>query len=416
MALVKGDKGESLPGDVKTTGRLYYEDPYARQADGKVLRVHGDWVAMDQTIFFPEGGGQPGDLGTLSIGSETFHVGGVRYASGAIFHHLDRPVPESLVGERMAQKIDWDRRYRLMKAHTTTHVLNATLREVLGFHVRQMGSQNGVDSTRFDIAHYKNIGPDETAAIEERVNAAIFAGAEVTTDVMRRGDAEAQYGFFIYQGGFVPFDELRIVKVDGIDTEACAGTHLKNIQEVSLFKLLGVSQIQNNVYRLRYSVGDAALHHYQESEGVLNEIMKLLGSARDVTLQKVTRLFEDNKDQAKQLGDLEESLLQINANASRVERDGAPTTYFFKSSVSKDRAMRHIVRMARTGKKQAYFVVFSDGAVFIRSKDLDSLNFRDSAALFSGYEVANASPDMMVFTGELEAGAAWDVARKVLAG
>jgi alanyl-tRNA synthetase len=300
-----------------------------------------------------------------------------------------------------------------MRAHSATHLLNATLKSVLGFHVRQMGAQKGEDASRFDISHYKNVGPAEIQEIEGRINEAIFSGAPISTEVMPRGVAESKYGFFIYQGGFVPFDELRIVTIDGIDTEACAGTHLRDIREANLFKVLGVSQIQNNVYRIRYTVGGGALAHFQEAETVLGEITGILGSSRDVTVAKVQKLAAEAKDMGKRLGDYEATLLDAESRASQVTAEGAPTTYFFRSVVPKDAAMRHIIRMARSGQNQVFFVVFKDGAVLARSKDVQ-VNFRDHEGAFGNANVLRASPDMVVFGGPLEAGAAWDTARGIV--
>ncbi len=414
MALDANKATHAFPTGQAPTDRLYYQDPYARTAEGRVQSIHGDWVVLDQTLFYPEGGGQPADTGTLRLGSDTFDVVETRYAQGTIFHRLASAPPQDLLGQLVHQEIDWSRRRALMQAHSATHLLNATLRQVLGFHVRQMGAQKGTDASRFDIAHYKNIPREQLQEIEERCNEAIFRGAPISTEVMPRGKAEDRYGFFIYQGGFVPFDTLRIVTVEGIDTEACAGTHLRDIQEASLFKILGVSQIQNNVYRFRYSVGQAALEHFQGAERLVTDLNDLLGSSRDVVLPKVTKLLEETKEASKLLGTYEEQLIQLQATDARVTEPGKPDLYFFKSPIPRERAMRHIIRMAKTGNNLAYFAVFKDGAVFIRSRDI-KLDLRDAAARFDGFEIQNAAQDMIVFGGQPEAGAAWDIARKLLA-
>ncbi|MEO1270907.1 MAG: alanine--tRNA ligase-related protein, partial [Myxococcota bacterium] len=410
----------SWPASSSHTERLYDEDPYATSGDAKVLSVHGDWVVLDRTIFFPEGGGQPFDQGTIRIDGSSFDVAEVHYHDGTVYHRLTEAPSADLQGEQVSLAVDWSRRYGLMRAHSATHLLNATLRQVLGFHVRQMGAQKGVEASRFDIAHYRTITPDQIQEIEGRINEVIFSGAPISTEVMDRGKAEERYGFFIYQGGFVPFDQLRIVTMgeggldEAIDIEACAGTHLRDIREAALFKLLEVKQIQNNVYRLRYSVGDEALSFFQRSEQLLNAMVRAVGSARDDALHKVNKLVEETKEQSKLLGSYEESLLRLQANASRDSVETQPTLYFFKSTVPKDSAMRHIIRMARTGKNQAYFVVFGDGALFIRSKDLKAIDFKASIEQFEAFEVQKSSPDMVVFGGQPEAGAAWDVGRRIM--
>lgn len=415
MDLGQKSSKPSLPSLSQDTRRLYYEDPYATDADAKIIHAQGQWLALDQTLFYPDGGGQPADHGVIRVGSESFVVEDARVHNGVVFHKINREVPQELVGEGAHLELDWARRYQLMKAHSTTHLLNATLKQVLGFHVRQMGAQKGVDATRFDISHYQTIGPDQIAEIEERVNEAIFAGAPISTEVMERGKAESKYGFFIYQGGFVPFDNLRIVTVEGIDTEACAGTHLRDIREASLFKLLGVSQIQNNVYRLRYSVAGGALSHFHDAEEVLGQIEAELGTARDVTAQKVKNLFKEAKEQAKRLGDYEEAILRLEAQNARQKAEGGPSLFFFKSAIPKDNAIKHLIRMARTDKNQAFFVVFKDGAILVRSKDV-KVDLRDAQEkLAQRGEILRATPDMVIFGGEVEAGAAWDLGRSLFA-
>ncbi len=415
MGLGQRAEEVALPTDLPATDRLYDEDARAEVADARVTGVHGDWVALDRTILYPEGGGQPGDHGVLTIDGERFEVVDSQIRGGTIFHRLDRGAPSDLVGERVGVELDWGRRHALMRGHSATHLLNAVLRQRLGFHVRQMGAQKGVEASRMDVAHYKPIDGDEIAEIEGRINAAIFAGARIWTEVRSRGAAEAEHGFSIYQGGFVPSDRLRVVHIEGLDAEACAGTHLADVREIGLFKILGVSQIQNNVHRFRYAVGPEALAQHHGVGRLLDALIEVIGAPSEVAVGRVSRLIEENKRQGKLLDECEAALLQIAADAAREDRGGV-ALHAFRSPVSKDRAMRHVVRMARSGQRQAFFVVFEEGAVFIRSKDRGDLDLQRSVDRFGAFEVQRSAPDMIVFGGAIEAEAAWEIGRQIVWG
>ncbi len=146
--------------------------------------------------------------------------------------------------------LDWERRYSLMKAHTGTHLVNGAARRVLGEHVWQSGTQKGVESTRLDISHYRRLTAEEIHKIERLANEAVLADMPVETTWLPRSEAEARYGFRLYQGGAVPGKEIRVVKTGNWDVEACAGTHLKSTGEIGYLKILYSERVQDGVERL----------------------------------------------------------------------------------------------------------------------------------------------------------------------
>ena len=204
--------------------------------------------------------------------------------------------------------LDWERRYSLMKAHTGTHLVNGAARRALGNHVWQSGTQKGVESTRLDITHYRRLTPEEVHRIETLANEAVLANMTVETTWYPRNEAEALYGFRLYQGGAVPGKEIRVVKTGNWDVEACAGTHLKNTGEIGYIKILYTERVQDGVERLVYAVGMQAVKKVQQQEDLLAKVAETLNAPLeklDKTAERIVReLKEANTEKKKLLKEL----------------------------------------------------------------------------------------------------------------
>jgi|HubBroStandDraft_1064217.scaffolds.fasta_scaffold00365_8 alanyl-tRNA synthetase len=269
------DKSEGLPEvpeGTPATEVLYYLDPYTLAFDAHVVWASGPFVALDRTYFYPTGGGQVTDKGHLG----DLEVVDVARTGRWILHHLERPSPYQ-VGERVHGRIDRARRVQLMQHHTATHLLNGALREVLGPHVWQTGAYKGPESARIDITHYKPLSKEELHKVERRVNEVVREDRPVKSYFEARNEAERRFGFTLYQGGAVPGKELRIVEIEGVDVEACGGTHCTHTSEVGAIALLNVERIQDGVVRLTYASGDRALDIRDEHEEILKEASRRLG-------------------------------------------------------------------------------------------------------------------------------------------
>ncbi|MFQ6087259.1 MAG: alanine--tRNA ligase, partial [Candidatus Bathyarchaeia archaeon] len=228
------------------TRMLYYEDSYLREFEARVLRVLEDkYVVLDQTAFYPEGGGQPPDQGFLKFNGGQTEVIDVQKVGNIIVHVVKNTVPkqESVI----TGTLNWERRNSLMKHHTATHVLMGAARRVLGQHVWQAGTQKDVDRTRLDFSHFRRLTLEEIHEIEKLANKAVIRNIPVETSWKPRTEAEKQYGFRLYQGGVVPGKEIRVVDVKDWDFEACAGTQVKNTGEIGFIKILHSERIQDGV-------------------------------------------------------------------------------------------------------------------------------------------------------------------------
>lgn len=277
-----------VPATVPPTEVGYYLDPYTTTFEGRVLWSQGELVVLDRTFFYPTGGGQVNDTGSIA----GVPVVEVQRQGPWILHRLDRPAAFP-VGERVRAHIDRARRTQLMQHHTATHLLNGTLREVLGPHIWQSGAYKGPEIARIDVTHYKPLSRDELRRIEHRVNEIVRENRPVKSYFETRTEAERRFGFTLYQGGAVPGKELRIVEVEGFDVEACGGTHCTHTSEVGAIALLGVERIQDGVVRLSYASGERAIDIREEHEAVLHEAARRLGVPVDHLPDGIDRLLAE---------------------------------------------------------------------------------------------------------------------------
>jgi alanyl-tRNA synthetase len=389
---------EQLP----PTEQLYYLDVYQKEFDATVLKIiNGTYVVLDKTCLYPEGGGQPTDLGWLVSGTSRFDVVDVQKIGKVIVHKLKEHATFK-EGNAVHGIVDWDRRYSLMKAHTVTHLINGAARRVLGEHVWQSGTQKGLETSRLDISHYRRLSQEEIHKIETLANQAIAANMKVETTWFPRNEAESRYGFRLYQGGAVPGKDIRVVKTGDWDVEACAGTHLRHTGEVGFVKIVYTERVQDGVERLGYAVGLKALKAVQAQEILLNKVAEALTSPidkLDKTAEKVVKeLKEANVEKRKLIKELaakESAAGQPQTNEAINEINGiALIRRDFGEAIDADRMLRTgseiIKRNEATvtifygsdGKTCRLMVMAGDAAV---KKGVNAGNIvKESAPIFGG--------------------------------
>ena len=291
------------------TKTLYYKDPYAREFGARVLQTIDGYVVLDQTLFYPEGGGQPSDVGSLEGRGTKAEVLDVKKAGDVILHRV-KPNPFKN-GQRVRGRIDWARRSSLMRHHTGTHILLGAARRVLGDHIWQHGVQKGVERTRLDISHFKRIEPKELREIERLANEVVMEDRPVSTSWMDRNEAERKYGFDLYQGGIVPGKKVRVVEVEGWNAQACAGTHCSRTGEVGFLKIARTERIQDGVERIEFVVGDAALKFAQAQERQLTKAAEVLRTTPERVAAATQQLFDEWKAAQKELNRLQGRLAEL---------------------------------------------------------------------------------------------------------
>jgi alanyl-tRNA synthetase len=319
---------ETAVSNVPETEQLYYQDQYMKEFEAKVLKViDREYVVLDKTCFYPEGGGQPADNGHLIFDGSKVKIVNVQKVGNVILHKADGAAPKE--GTTVKGVIDWERRYSLMKNHTATHIVNGAARRVLGQHVWQFGTQKGINRSRLDISHYRRLTLEEIHKIETLANQVVLRNIPMETSWMPRNEAEKLYGFRLYQGGAIPGKKIRVVKSGDWEVEACAGTHVENTGEIGLIKIVHSERVQDGVERLDYSVGISALEATQENEQLLWKLSEILTAPLeklDNTAEKLVKeLKEANAERRKLIKELaarESAGLEAKALEEREEING----------------------------------------------------------------------------------------------
>lgn len=294
--------------DLPPTRTLYYEQPYQSKFEAKVLKVLDSSVVLDQTLFYPTGGGAVHDTGKLN----GYKVINVEKLGNVIVHRLDRPV-ELKPSQQVKGEIDWSRRIALMRHHTATHIINGAAKKVLGSHIWQAGAEKTPEGARLDITHYKALNTEEIRKIERIANEVVMECRPVTAKWMRRDEAEKKYGFQIYQGGVVPGGIIRVIDIENWDTEACGGVHLKNTGEIGLIKIKGAERIQDGVVRLEFSAGTPAIDYSQETDSLLEKTASILRVPKTHLPKAAERFFEEWKQRGKEIERLHSEIAEIEA-------------------------------------------------------------------------------------------------------
>jgi alanyl-tRNA synthetase len=285
--------------DLPATHRLFYDEPEQVTFQAQVIGLSKGGVILDRTLFYPGGGGQPEDTGHITTGVGTkVRVLAARLVDHVIVHEVEDVTP-FVIGENVRGEIDIDRRQSLARHHTATHILLASIRDVLGNHIWQEGAQKGVDSSRLDVSHYKKVTDDERKEIERRANRVIMDDISVEQKWMDRNEAEQAYGFALYQGGVPPGAVIRIVHV-GADVQACAGTHMTSTGKVGPLRIMKTERIQDGVERFEFAAGIAAILYDQERDAIVSKSSKTLRVPPEQLPSTTSRFFEEWKELGKE--------------------------------------------------------------------------------------------------------------------
>jgi alanyl-tRNA synthetase len=322
------DERDERLADLPETEKLFYDDQGRTEFEAVVLDVvdaeEGYDVVLDQTMFYPEGGGQPADRGQLTVGETTVDVTDVQEVDGVVLHRTDADPGK---GEFVKGQVDGDRRERLRAHHTATHLIGHAARQVLGDHVRQAGAQKGTDSARLDVRHFERITREDVKAIERVANELVRDDVPVRQEWPDRNEAEAEHGFDLYQGGVPPGTNVRLIHVGDADVQACAGTHVDRTGEIGAVKVLKTEPVQDGVERIAFAAGAAAVEATQRTEDALYDAAEVLDVDPLDVPDTAERFFEEWKARGKEIESLKEELAAARASggadAEEVEVAGA---------------------------------------------------------------------------------------------
>ena len=308
-------------------------------------------VVLDQSPFYAEMGGQVADHGTITADGVVFTVTDVQKNKGGKFMHYGRLAQGVLhVGDTVHAAIDMERRKAIQRAHSTTHLLDAALKKVLGDHVHQAGSLVEPDRLRFDFTHFEAISPEELRQVEELVNDAVLEGYPVVTEVLPIEEAKKKGAVAMF--GEKYGETVRVVEMSDFSVEFCGGTHVDNTAKAGPFRIKSESSVASGVRRIEVTCGKLSLKAMESSQGVLSRAAQFLKTAPSGLLERM-------EQQANEMKQLRQALEKFKAEASL----GEARQFLASAKTVKD---LHVLATTRNGVDTAELRTMGD---FLRDKD-----------------------------------------------
>ncbi len=234
------------------TKLLYWNDAYAKTAKAVVIAVGIDWIEFDQTLFYPEGGGQPSDAGTISWNGGSAAVAVVKKEQGTIKHYVKGDVP--IVGEQVIMEIDWNRRYALMRMHASQHLLSALVLDLFG--ASTVGNQIGIEKSRIDF-HPCGFTPEQLGTLKEKFDQAVLEARPIThyeagrKEVLEKVKPARRR---LFERLPESIERIRVAVIEGYDECPCGGTHAGNTKEIGKLRILGVENKGKDKERITYTL------------------------------------------------------------------------------------------------------------------------------------------------------------------
>ncbi len=295
------------------------------EARGNILALYKDGVAvnelvegelgvvvLDDTPFYAESGGQVGDIGELRSTHGIFSVEDTQKIQASVFgHHGVVRTGKLAVGNAVTAKVDTLARTRTIRHHSATHLMHKALREVLGGHVQQKGSQVDPDKTRFDFAHTQPVTADEIVRIERLVNDEILANAATRSRVLPIDEAQKTGAMMLF--GEKYGDEVRVLDI-GSSCELCGGTHVGRTGDIGLFKIVMEAGVAAGVRRIEAVCGDVAVLRVQQQQALLDAVAAELKAQPAEAAARVAQIQDNVKV-------LEKELARVKAKLAAAQGD-----------------------------------------------------------------------------------------------
>ena len=343
-AMARQKEQARAAGKFKMAANLEYEGPATTfhgydnlEFKGNVLALYKDGAAvnqlhegemgvvvLDNTPFYAESGGQVGDRGALQSVHGIFAVEDTQKIQATVFgHHGVVKTGTLTVGNNVTAKVDVLARQRTMRNHSATHLLHKALREVLGDHVQQKGSQVDPDKTRFDFVHNQPMTDDEIRKIEAIVNAEVLANAATETRVLPIAEAQKLGAMMLF--GEKYGDDVRVLDI-GSSRELCGGTHVSRTGDIGLFKITVEAGVAAGVRRVEAVTGDNALALVQQQQAMLDIAAAAFKAPVGEVPGKIAQVLENVRALEKELARLKSKLAASQGDdllAQAVEIKGA---------------------------------------------------------------------------------------------
>lgn len=281
---------------------LFHKNPYLKEAESVVKEKKGNEFVFNKTIFYPGGGGQPCDTGYIIFNNEKINVIEVYEENGKVWHELEKPVEGTV-----KQVLNWERRYKLMKLHTGEHLFFGTLMKILpGIKISKiwLNEKNG----KIFVSYNKTLTWEGIAKAEKIVNEKISIGLEVKEVILKKQDLKKYPHKPRIKLDKISDEDVRIIEIGDYDFAACCGIHVKNTNEIELFKVISINK-KGEGYLVEFDVGYslmpklikfANLGFVASGEVCTGEIKKLVPTIKNMK-RELNELKEKNKELSREL-------------------------------------------------------------------------------------------------------------------
>jgi alanyl-tRNA synthetase len=264
-------------------------------------------VILEKTPFYAESGGQVGDQGVLFKNNELIFQVIATQKMGNAHVHLGQPTIGDLqVGDQIVARIDQAARQATARNHSATHLLHAALRRVLGEHVQQKGSLVESERLRFDFSHFEPISSEQSLTIEQLINQQIMRNLLVETRIMSLDDALTYGAMALFGEKYT--EQVRVLTMGDFSIELCGGTHVNQVGDIGLFKIISEGGVAAGIRRIEAVTGEYALKWITEIETTLNHLAQLLKTHRESLETRVTQLVAQARQQEKEIARLQAQL------------------------------------------------------------------------------------------------------------
>ena len=355
---MKNIKAEGFP-QIETRP-LYYDDANIGEFNALVMYSGDKTIITNQTAFYPEGGGQPYDLGYFTFGNKKIAVLKVHRVGKSIVHYLAENIPAKA---KITGHVDMKRRKQLMIHHSATHLLLGVARQTLGEHVWQSGVQKEVERSRIDITHYRKISETEIRQIEEKCLQAIIQNRRIKAAFLDWNSALEKYGFRLFEGGIPESSKLRVVEIEGIDAEGCGGTHLDYTGQIGFIKIISAEPLQEGIQRIIFAAGYSALGFVQEMQSRIDHIRGELNVDLEHLDSKFMASWEDYLSLRKKWDKaMKESVKNMMDKSRGFNADGI-MVHVLDGIFSEDQ-IKEFTRMVNSSKNSMFLINNQKGSSF----------------------------------------------------
>ena len=272
------------------------------------------YVVVSETPFYAEMGGQAGDKGMIETATGKLEVTDTTKVVGGKFAHHAKVVEGTVEkGQKATFKVDSSIRMDVARNHSATHLLQKALRDVVGSHIEQAGSNVNKDRLRFDFTHFEALTHEQIAKVEALVNEKILEGLTIDVKEMPIDEARKLGAMALF--GEKYGDTVRVVNMGGYSVELCGGTHLQNTAAIGTFKIISETGVAAGTRRIEAVTGRGALHYYQTMEESLNEITAVVKAKKADVVKRVEAMATELKEAHKANEKLKAEIAQSKAGA-----------------------------------------------------------------------------------------------------